>query len=82
MIRVRSIPLLCIRLYQLLLSPWLGDCCRFYPSCSRYAYEAISRYGMLRGGWLGLKRIVKCHPFHRGGVDCVPDLPIKQKGLL
>jgi len=74
---VRWIPLGCIRLYQLVLSPWLGPCCRFHPSCSRYAYDAIDRYGVLRGGWLGCKRIVKCHPFHPGGVDPVPELRSK-----
>lgn len=73
----RLIPLACIRLYQILISPWLGDSCRFYPSCSVYAYAAISRYGVLRGGWLGVKRIFKCHPFHPGGIDCVPELPKK-----
>ena len=70
----RLVPLACIRLYQMLVSPWLGPCCRFHPSCSSYAYAAIARYGVLRGGWLGLKRILKCHPFHPGGVDPVPDL--------
>ncbi len=74
---VRWIPLGFIRLYQLVLSPWLGPCCRFHPSCSHYAYDAISRYGVLRGGWLGCKRILKCHPFHPGGVDPVPELHSK-----
>ena len=69
----RYIPLGLIRLYQLLFSPWLGPCCRFQPSCSHYAYDAIQQYGMLRGGWLGIKRLAKCHPFHPGGIDPVPD---------
>jgi len=65
--------LLLIRLYQWILSPLLGRSCRFYPSCSAYAYEAIERHGVLRGGCLGIRRILKCHPFHPGGYDPVPD---------
>lgn len=52
-----------------MISPFLGPCCRFYPSCSEYSMEAISKYGMLKGIWLTVKRIVKCHPWHPGGVD-------------
>jgi len=63
---------LAIRLYQWTLSPVLGNRCRFYPSCSVYALEAIRTHGAARGARLGLKRIVKCHPFHPGGVDLVP----------
>jgi putative membrane protein insertion efficiency factor len=63
-----------IRLYQLTLSRALPPSCRFYPSCSQYSYEAISRYGIVRGGWLGLKRLARCQPFHPGGYDPVPDL--------
>ena len=63
---------LLIRTYQLLLSPFLGNQCRFTPSCSQYASEAIGRYGALRGGWLALKRIGRCHPFCDGGFDPVP----------
>jgi putative membrane protein insertion efficiency factor len=63
-----------IRFYQLTLSRALPPSCRFYPSCSQYAYEAISRYGIARGGWLGLKRLARCQPFHPGGYDPVPDL--------
>ena len=58
--------------YRLLLSPLLGPSCRFYPTCSAYAAEAIETHGVLRGTWLALKRISKCHPWHPGGVDCVP----------
>jgi hypothetical protein len=58
-----------IRFYQNFFSPSLGKNCRFYPSCSKYAYRAIERYGLLGGGWKGFKRILKCHPWHSGGVD-------------
>ena len=58
--------------YRLLLSPLLGPNCRFYPTCSAYAAEAIDTHGVLRGTWLAVKRISKCHPWHPGGVDFVP----------
>lgn len=61
-----------IRAYQLLVSPWLGDCCRFHPSCSRYAMEAIEVHGALKGSWLAAGRVCRCHPFHAGGFDPVP----------
>jgi putative membrane protein insertion efficiency factor len=61
-----------IRGYQLLVSPLLGAHCRFYPSCSQYALEAVAEHGSLRGGWLSLKRLARCHPFHSGGYDPVP----------
>jgi putative membrane protein insertion efficiency factor len=61
-----------IRGYQRLLSPVLPPSCRFYPSCSQYALEAITRYGALRGSWLAARRLVRCHPFHPGGFDPVP----------
>jgi len=62
-----------IRTYQWLLSPWLGHHCRFYPTCSHYAVEAIERHGPLRGACLTLRRLSRCHPWHPGGVDPVPD---------
>ncbi|MFO1371614.1 MAG: membrane protein insertion efficiency factor YidD [Candidatus Competibacteraceae bacterium] len=68
-----------IRAYQLFISPLLGNHCRFYPSCSQYAREAIARYGVLRGGWLAIQRLLRCHPWHPGGVDPVPELPPKDR---
>lgn len=64
--------LIMIRGYQVTLSPILGGQCRYFPSCSSYTYEAVERYGWLRGSWMGLKRIARCHPFARGGYDPVP----------
>jgi len=61
-----------IRAYQLMISPILGPSCRFYPTCSSYAIEAIREHGPIRGSWLGTKRIGRCHPFHPGGFDPVP----------
>lgn len=61
-----------IRLYQWIISPLLGSPCRFYPSCSVYSVEAISKYGVFKGSILTVKRLGKCHPFHRGGYDPVP----------
>jgi putative membrane protein insertion efficiency factor len=69
---VKTILLTFIRLYQLTFSRVLPPSCRFVPSCSHYAYEAIKRYGPWIGGWLALKRIARCHPFHPGGFDPVP----------
>ena len=61
-----------IRAYQLAVSPWLGANCRFYPSCSAYTLQAVAEHGSVRGSWLGLKRLARCHPFHSGGYDPVP----------
>ena len=68
----RQLLIALIRGYQYLISPLIGPCCRFYPTCSQYAIEAIELYGVLRGSYLTLRRIFKCHPFHPGGVDPVP----------
>ncbi|MGH7903609.1 MAG: membrane protein insertion efficiency factor YidD [Candidatus Dormibacteraceae bacterium] len=65
--------LLAVRGYQLTLSRLLGSSCRYYPSCSHYTYEAISRHGWLRGSYLGVRRILRCNPFFKGGYDPVPD---------
>lgn len=72
---MKYVVLALIRLYQRFISPCLPPSCRFEPSCSQYGYQAIERYGVLRGGWLTLKRVARCHPFHPGGYDPVPDLP-------
>jgi len=60
-----------VRFYQKAISPFFRPVCRFYPSCSQYAIEALSKYGAVKGGWMGLKRICRCHPFHPGGYDPV-----------
>ena len=61
-----------LRAYKLLISPLLGQRCRFYPSCSTYAMEAVRRHGPLRGSWLAARRVGRCHPLHPGGHDPVP----------
>jgi putative membrane protein insertion efficiency factor len=58
--------------YRLILSPWIGNQCRFYPSCSHYSEIAIKKYGLLIGAYLTLRRLLKCHPWHKGGIDLVP----------
>jgi len=68
----RLLAIAMIRGYQRVISPILPASCRFYPSCSQYTLEAVDRYGVLRGSWLGIRRIARCHPFHPGGFDPVP----------
>lgn len=61
-----------VRMYRFFISPLLGSNCRFSPSCSNYAMQALEKYGALRGSWLAMKRILRCHPWHPGGADPVP----------
>lgn len=65
--------ILVVRAYQVTLSPWLGHCCRFYPSCSAYCIAAVQKHGSVKGLGLALRRICRCHPFHSGGFDPVPE---------
>ena len=69
---VRTALVLAVRGYQVALSPLLPPACRYYPTCSHYAIEALERHGALRGSWLALRRILRCHPFRPGGYDPVP----------
>ena len=62
----------CIRAYQFGLSPWLPTSCRYHPSCSSYSHDAVNRYGVLKGLWLGVKRLARCHPLGGQGYDPVP----------
>jgi putative membrane protein insertion efficiency factor len=68
----RVLLILGVRLYQVALSPLLGGSCRYHPTCSAYAIEALERHGALRGSWLAVRRIGRCHPFRPGGFDPVP----------
>lgn len=69
---MKGVLLSMIRFYRLFISPFKSPCCRFIPTCSEYALEAIQKYGAIKGSWLAVKRILKCHPFHKGGYDPVP----------
>ena len=69
---LKTLLILPIRGYQYLISPLLGSNCRFYPSCSHYMIEAIETHGILKGGYLGIRRILRCHPYSEGGMDPVP----------
>jgi uncharacterized protein len=68
----RDVALGAIKLYQRFISPILPPSCRFVPTCSEYAYQAIAKYGLARGVWLGVNRLLRCHPFHPGGYDPIP----------
>jgi putative membrane protein insertion efficiency factor len=69
---MRRLPLAALTFYRRWISPLLGSHCRYYPSCSQYAHEAIELHGVTRGAWLSFKRVCRCHPWHAGGVDPVP----------
>lgn len=69
---MKKIFLILIHFYRRFISPMKPPTCRFYPTCSQYSLEAIETYGALKGGWMSVKRISKCHPFHPGGYDPVP----------
>jgi putative membrane protein insertion efficiency factor len=69
---MKQVALLLLRFYKLAISPMLPSACRYTPTCSEYAYQAIEKYGVLRGSWLGLRRLSRCHPWHPGGYDPVP----------
>ncbi len=69
---MKRIALSLIRFYQLAISPYTPPSCRYLPSCSQYGYEAITRHGLIKGGWLTARRLCRCHPFCRGGIDPVP----------
>ena len=71
----------CIRLYQVGISPLLGPCCRFSPSCSHYACACIRDHGALRGGWLTVRRLLRCHPWHPGGLDLPPPARLSSSRL-
>lgn len=70
---MRRIIVWLISLYRSFISPFLGSTCRYYPSCSEYAQTAVSRFGVLKGGWMATRRISRCHPWHEGGLDPVPE---------
>lgn len=70
---MRKILIFLIGIYRYAISPLMGPHCRFYPSCSCYAQMALEQYGVLRGGWLAIRRLARCHPWHPGGVDPVPE---------
>ena len=69
---MRAIALKLIRFYQIAISPLFPPSCRYLPTCSEYGYEAIEKYGIIKGGWLAFRRILRCHPFRPGGYDPVP----------
>ena len=69
---MKKVFLALIRFYQAAISPWLPARCRFRPTCSAYAYEAVTKYGVVKGGWLALKRFLRCHPFYKGTSTLTP----------
>ncbi len=77
---MKKLLLIVITFYRKFLSPLKRPCCRFYPTCSSYAYEAIERHGAMRGSVLAFKRILRCNPYHKAGLDPVPEVYPKKKG--
>ncbi len=75
---IRWLLILLVKMYRRLVSPFLPAACRFHPSCSAYALVALERHGALRGTWLAVRRVLRCHPFNAGGIDPVPELTPKR----
>ena len=69
---MKKVLLALVKFYRVAISPYQPPCCRYIPTCSQYALEAIEKYGALKGGWLAFRRILRCNPFHKGGYDPVP----------
>lgn len=78
---MKKAPMALIRFYQQAISPYKYPSCRYLPSCSEYGYEAISRFGALKGGWLTLWRLLRCHPWSQGGFEPVPSSPEEPRSL-
>jgi len=74
----RNLCVIILRVYRAVISPLYGDVCRYYPSCSSYALQAIQHHGVIRGIWLGSKRIARCHPWAAGGIDDIPQRPTER----
>lgn len=70
---MRRVAILCVRCYRYCISPFMAAHCRFYPSCSEYAEQAFQRHGIIKGLWITVKRLSRCHPWHQGGYDPVPE---------
>lgn len=77
----RNVCVVLLRSYRAMISPLYGDVCRYYPSCSHYALNAIQTHGVVKGVWLGTRRIARCHPWAAGGIDDVPDNPKHKYGV-
>lgn len=78
---MRKVLIALIKVYRFTLSPFIGQHCRFTPTCSQYATEAIEQYGSIKGSWMAAKRLSKCHPFHTGGWDPVPENGVSEDGV-
>ncbi len=77
----RNVCVVILRAYRTIISPLYGEVCRYYPSCSAYALEAIQKHGVVRGVWLGSRRIARCHPWAAGGVDDVPEPRVRRYAI-